>query len=105
MRLGGTLSTGNRSGFARSVVFATTVALGLGLGSGAGATGGSDATKHLWAGTLAGSGHMQVVRGTAAAIAAADNQLGRLSTRVLAYEEEAPVKALTNDPYYPQQYA
>jgi hypothetical protein len=63
-------------------------------------------TAHLWSVTRSADGHLHVVRGRAAAIAAMNARLGRPGDQVLSTEEDEPVQAtVSNDPLRPLQWA
>ncbi len=63
-------------------------------------------TKGMWAVTRDGSGHMHVVRGLDAAVAAMDTRLHRDTPQVLTTEQDEKVHLLsTNDALRPQQWA
>jgi subtilisin family serine protease len=70
------------------------------------ATDAASDSKGLWAVTRDAHGGMHVVRGLQAQIAATDNRLGRMSTRVLSIEHETEMRQLgTNDTYRSMQWA
>jgi hypothetical protein len=63
-------------------------------------------TAHLWAVTRSADGHLHVLRGRRAAIAAMNARLGWPGDQVLSTEEDETVHAaVSNDPLRPQQWA
>jgi subtilisin family serine protease len=65
-----------------------------------------DQTNNQWSIVRTVDGHLKVVRGMSASIAAMDATLGRSAEAVLSTEPDKPVQALgTNDPLRPQQWA
>ncbi len=80
----------------------TVFALAIGVASPAGATDPSIA--HRWGLTRTTDGRLQVVRGTAVAVAQVDADLGRTSTEVISVEQDVPVSVL-GDPMRSDQWA
>ena len=106
MRLGARFSGRWRRQLARCVIGMALVGVASAVaGTGpAGAT--SPASKSLWAVTRDRTGHLHVVRGLDASVAAMDSRLGRTSTAVVSMEQAEPVRVLqTNDSLRPQQWA
>ncbi len=106
MRLGGAKAPKSCEGSTRRVAATLAVIAGL-VATAPGSSASADqATAGLWSLTRDPQGHLHVVRGLHAAVAAMDNRLGRESTQVLSSEQDEPVHLLTtNDPLRSQQWA
>ncbi len=105
MRLGGRQYRGFCPKIARSVVPVLVATIAL-IAVGTTAQAEDPSTAHLWSITRSADGHLHVVRGRQAAIAAMNARLGRPGDQVLSTEEDETVHAtMSNDPMRPQQWA
>src|SRR5690348_1169293 len=103
MRLGGRQYRGFCPKIARSVVPVLVATIAL-IAVGTTAQAEDPSTAHLWSITRSADGHLHVVRGRQAAIAAMNARLGRPGDQVLSTEEDETVHAtMSNDPMRPQQ--
>ena len=106
MRLGGAGTSCKRGVAARRVAGALIVLAGVAVSGMTSAASATAATTGLWSVTRDPSGHLHVVRGMHAAVAAMDERLGRTTDAVLSTEQDEPVHLLmTNDALRPQQWA